>query len=137
VVIAHQDITDQRRAQHQLDLYDRALSAPSCSITLSDYTLPHLPLTYVNAAFLRITGYTEEEVLGRNVGGVLEGAEANPAALLDTVHQAERGGEAVVLQNAAHILKSNAATFDAALRTEHCETLENALRLHIPLDVPR
>jgi len=81
VVVVHQDITDRQRMRHKLELHDRALSAPSCGIILSDCTLPHLPLTYVNAAFLRITGYTEEEVLGRNVGGVLEGAETDPAAL--------------------------------------------------------
>jgi len=81
VVVVHQDISEHQRALHTLELHDRALSTPSCGITLSDCTLPHMPLTYANDAFLRITGYTEGEVLGRNVVGVLEGAETDPAAL--------------------------------------------------------
>jgi PAS domain S-box-containing protein len=47
-------------------LKDRALSASSEGITIADARLPDQPLIYVNAGFERLTGYSRDEVLGRN-----------------------------------------------------------------------
>jgi diguanylate cyclase (GGDEF)-like protein/PAS domain S-box-containing protein len=44
----------------------RAIGTASNGITIADARRPDLPLVYVNEAFLRMTGYTEQEVLGRN-----------------------------------------------------------------------
>ena len=44
----------------------RAMATSGSGIVIADAQLPDLPLVYVNAAFLRMTGYAEEEVLGRN-----------------------------------------------------------------------
>jgi len=52
--------------QHELRLHDRAMAATSCGITIADAAAPDMPLIYVNAAFERITGYPEREVIGRN-----------------------------------------------------------------------
>lgn len=59
---------------------DRAIAAAANGIVLADPRQPDCPLVYVNAAFLRMTGYAEEEVLGRNCR-FLQGPETNPAAV--------------------------------------------------------
>jgi diguanylate cyclase (GGDEF)-like protein/PAS domain S-box-containing protein len=44
----------------------RAIATASNGISVVDARRADLPLVYVNEAFLRMTGYAEEEVLGRN-----------------------------------------------------------------------
>ncbi len=44
----------------------RAIATASSGIVISDARLPDQPLVYANEAFLRLTGYAEDEVLGRN-----------------------------------------------------------------------
>ncbi|MGY2066550.1 diguanylate cyclase domain-containing protein [Blastococcus sp. SYSU DS0619] len=48
------------------ELMLRAVAGASNGIVIADARKPDLPLVYANAAFLRMTGYTEAEVLGRN-----------------------------------------------------------------------
>ncbi|MDP5181011.1 EAL domain-containing protein [Blastococcus sp. BMG 814] len=48
------------------DLLLRAIATASNGIVIADARRPDLPLVYANTAFLRITGYPREEVLGRN-----------------------------------------------------------------------
>jgi PAS domain S-box-containing protein len=55
-----------------------AIDAASVAIVVTDATAPDNPVVYVNSCFTRITGYTAEEVLGRNLR-VLQGAETDPA----------------------------------------------------------
>ena len=50
----------------KLRLLERAVTASTNSIVISDPNQPDDPLVYVNPAFERTTGYTSEEVLGRN-----------------------------------------------------------------------
>jgi PAS domain S-box-containing protein len=47
-------------------LRERAVVATALSFTISDPTQPDNPLVYVNPAFTRTTGYSAEDVLGRN-----------------------------------------------------------------------
>ncbi|GAA4753448.1 hypothetical protein GCM10023328_40890 [Modestobacter marinus] len=58
------------------DLVLRAVSVASNGVVIADARLPDLPLVWANAAFLRMTGYTEEEVLGRNCR-FLQGADTD------------------------------------------------------------
>ena len=44
----------------------QALAETAVGVTLADVRDPELPLVYVNEAFTRLTGYTSDEVLGRN-----------------------------------------------------------------------
>ena len=60
------DITERKRAEESLRLRDRAISASSNGIIISDPSQPDNPLIYVNPAFESITGYSAEEVLGSN-----------------------------------------------------------------------
>jgi two-component system CheB/CheR fusion protein len=48
------------------ELLKRAVEASNNSVVISDPTQPDNPLVYVNQGFKQLTGYTEEEILGRN-----------------------------------------------------------------------
>ena len=48
------------------ELHLRAAAASEMSFTLSDPNLPDNPLVWVNTAFEEVSGYTADEVLGRN-----------------------------------------------------------------------
>ena len=84
------------QAQHEkqailteLHTRDRAIAAASNGIVIADARLPDYPLVYINAAFLRLTGYAEEEVIGRNCR-FLSGAGTDPVAsrvLRESLHQ--------------------------------------------------
>src|SRR5215203_4159735 len=56
----------ERAPADQLALKDRALDVAAEGITIADARLPDRPLIYVNEGFERMTGYTADEVLGRN-----------------------------------------------------------------------
>jgi PAS domain S-box-containing protein len=55
-----------RARQQELELYKRAMDDAGIGITIADATAPEQPLIYVNEGFVDITGYSREEVLGRN-----------------------------------------------------------------------
>jgi diguanylate cyclase (GGDEF)-like protein/PAS domain S-box-containing protein len=73
---------ESRRTEQELRLLYRAIAASSNGITISDSTLPDNPLTYVNRSFELMTGYSSEEVLGRNCR-FLQGTDSNQSALLE------------------------------------------------------
>jgi len=50
----------------QLELRDRALSATAEGVVIADARLPDNPIIYANAGFERLTGYSVEDVMGRN-----------------------------------------------------------------------
>jgi PAS domain S-box-containing protein len=50
----------------QLELFKQAMDAASCGITIADARAADMPLIYVNEEFLHITGYSRDEVIGRN-----------------------------------------------------------------------
>src|SRR5215203_6430956 len=64
----------------KLRLLERAVTASTNSIVISDPNLPDDPLVYVNPAFERTTGYASEEVLGRNCR-FLQGEDRDQPAL--------------------------------------------------------
>ncbi|AXC11990.1 hypothetical protein ACPOL_2677 [Acidisarcina polymorpha] len=55
-----------RALLEELRLSRRIFDSVSNGITISDATKADLPLTYVNPAFERMTGYLAQEVSGRN-----------------------------------------------------------------------
>ena len=74
------EITERKRIEEGLRLRDRALGAAAEGIVISDPNQPDNPLIYVNDGFERLTGYSRQEVLGRNCR-FLQGAGTDPAAL--------------------------------------------------------
>ena len=59
-----------------LDAY-AALDATSCSVLVTDATQPDSPIVWANAAFSALTGYSYDEVLGRNCR-FLQGVDTDP-----------------------------------------------------------
>ena len=74
------DITDRKRAEEMLWLYDRAIAATSTGVTISDATDPEHPIIYCNPAFESMTGYRRQEIIGKN-GRFLHGIDTDPAAV--------------------------------------------------------
>lgn len=59
-----------------------ALSATSYPVVITDHTQADCPVVYVNAAFRKLTGYRDFDVLGRNCR-FLQGADTDPDAISD------------------------------------------------------
>lgn len=94
---AHQE--EEQKDTGALWLYNRALAATSCGIVISDARQPNNPIIYCNPAFLEITGYSHQEVIGRNCR-FLQGSDTDPLAI-EKIRQSIRAeqGCQVVLQN--------------------------------------
>jgi diguanylate cyclase (GGDEF)-like protein/PAS domain S-box-containing protein len=60
------DIGERRQREEQLRLRERALHASSNGIVIARSDGPDNPIEYVNPAFERISGYSAEEVIGRD-----------------------------------------------------------------------
>ena len=63
VVCSAEDVTDLRSSQEQLRQLSTAVEQSSSSIIITD---AHGDITYVNPSFCRVTGYTFDEIQGRN-----------------------------------------------------------------------
>jgi PAS domain S-box-containing protein len=63
-----------------------AIASVTSGILICDAQQPDLPISFANAAFCRITGYTLEEVLGRNCR-FLQGRDSDPL-VIDKIRRA-------------------------------------------------
>lgn len=73
------------------NLWKRALDAAAEGITISDPSLPDNPIIYVNRGFERMTGYTAEEVIGKNCR-FLQGRDTDPS-VVGQIRRAVAAGE--------------------------------------------
>src|SRR4028119_588081 len=87
---------ERRRTEQELRLLYRAVAASSNGITISDSNLPDNPLIYVNRSFELMTGYSFEEVLGRNCR-FLQSTDGNQPALLEVRAALREGRDCQVL----------------------------------------
>ena len=65
-IVVNEDITERRKAEEILLLRNRAIEASVNSIIITNCAKEDNPIEYVNPAFERITGYSRDEVIGRN-----------------------------------------------------------------------
>ena len=82
-----------------LSLLERAIAASSNSILIADASRPDIPIIYCNPAFEKLTGYSSEEVIGRNCR-FLQGPDTDRAEL-DKLRSNLRSGTEikVILKN--------------------------------------
>ncbi len=74
------DVTERKRFEDALRLRDRAIEASSVGIIITDPHRPGNPIIYTNPAFVAMTGYDWDEVMGRNPS-FLQGPDTDPKAL--------------------------------------------------------
>lgn len=91
-----QDITGRKISEGTMRVYQRALAAARNGIVITDAARPDHPISYVNDAFLEITGYEASEVLGRNCRFLNEKAR-DQAAVREIRDAIERGESCSVL----------------------------------------
>lgn len=82
-------VPDELKADaHRGDPFAAAVRATRMPMIVTDPSQYDNPIVFVNNAFLKLTGYTRFEVLGRNCR-FLQGPETNPAAI-DRIRDAVR-----------------------------------------------
>jgi len=95
-VVTFVDIAPRRHAEVEMRLRDRALRSITQGIFITDPGRTDEPIIYVNAAFERLTGYTQAEVAGRNIE-ILHAPETDPAAVAELTAAFEGRREASVV----------------------------------------
>jgi PAS domain S-box-containing protein len=80
VVCTVRDVTAEERQEHELFVKNRAMDAAPIGISITDPSTPDNGIVYVNERFELLTGYSEEETLGRN-HRILQGTETDPEAV--------------------------------------------------------
>ncbi|WP_143448599.1 SpoIIE family protein phosphatase [Kineosporia sp. A_224] len=77
--LRRRDQADEVVRRAEIHLRERALVATGVTFTIADAQAPDSPLLWVNPAFTTVTGYTSEEVVGRNCR-FLQGPGTDPSA---------------------------------------------------------
>ncbi|MGM0543071.1 MAG: sensor domain-containing protein [Pseudomonadota bacterium] len=94
-----QDITASKATERQLQLLERSVESSTNGMLIVEAGHADLPIVYVNTAFERITGYTRQEVRGRNCR-FLQGEDTDPR----TVKQLR---QAIVAESEVHVVIRN------------------------------
>ncbi len=74
------NVTHRIEAEEALHIRNRALASTSNGVLITDPNQPDNPVIFCNAAFQTMTGYTEQETLGRNCR-FLQGDDCDQAGL--------------------------------------------------------
>ncbi len=82
IIGVSRDVTDQKKAEDELHLRDRAIQAVSQGILITDPNQKDHPITFANPGFEQMTGYGVEDVLGKNCK-FLQGPDTDPAAIVE------------------------------------------------------
>jgi sigma-B regulation protein RsbU (phosphoserine phosphatase) len=84
------DITERKAFEDALRLRNRAMESLHVGVAICDARVPGLPNIYVNPALCRITGYSTEELIGKNTR-ILRGPETDLATLERMTEALEHG----------------------------------------------
>ena len=90
------DITERKQAEERLRLRDRAIASFTQGVVITDPTQSGNPIVYVNDSFTRITGYSREEVIGKNCR-FLQGSQTSPDAI-ERIRSTIREGRSCLLE---------------------------------------
>lgn len=92
--------TDSKSATRALDDPDyslvKALQTAQQNFVITDPAAPDNPIVYASQGFLNLTGYTLEQVLGRNCR-FLQGPQTDPRAVDKIRHGIEKGEDTTVV----------------------------------------
>jgi len=80
-LLVQRTLTTIASAEEDLKLRERAIESSVSAICITDNLAADNPIVYVNPAFERITGYSSQEVLGRNAR-LLQGSDLAQPALI-------------------------------------------------------
>ncbi|RTR00164.1 EAL domain-containing protein [Halomonas nitroreducens] len=80
------DITQRKCQEAKLRLLQRGIEASPNGVLMADAIQRNMPTVYANEAFYRLTGYSADEVLGRNCR-FLQGEDTDPTAI-EVIRQA-------------------------------------------------
>ena len=87
----NKEIEKRKHVEAELIVRDRAMTATSNGVLITDNRQPDNPIIYVNPGFEKITGYHKEEILGKNCR-FLQGEDTEQAGL-NILRQAIEAGE--------------------------------------------
>lgn len=80
VVIAFVNIDSLKQSERERLLLEKAVASVDSGILICDAERADIPITFVNNGFVKMTGYSAEEALGRNCR-FLQGRNTDPAAI--------------------------------------------------------
>ncbi|RUR41246.1 sensor domain-containing phosphodiesterase [Vreelandella populi] len=80
VHVIAQEVTAAREQEARLRTLERSVEASFNGILIADAEQPDLPIIYANKACTAVTGYSQEEILGKNCR-FLQGPESDPAVV--------------------------------------------------------
>ncbi len=89
------DISKRKAQDAQLRLLGKAIDSVVNGIVITDPNQPDNPITFANAGFLKMTGYSKDEVLGRNCR-FLQGTDSDPV-VVDQLSAGLQQGEPISL----------------------------------------
>lgn len=87
-----QDITQRKEQERKLTRIERAMDEAPVGITITDPMQDDNPLIYANDGFKKLTGYSEDDILGRNCR-FLQGEATDPEPVVrmrEAIDQQER-----------------------------------------------
>jgi PAS domain S-box-containing protein len=92
ILAIKEDISERKELERRLKLQAQAMDNASGYIIIADATKPDLPVIYVNLAFERITGYSRQDVMGKNCR-FLQGQDRTQSGL-EEIRKSLREGRA-------------------------------------------
>lgn len=113
-LVALVSIVVLRRAETTLYFRDRALMATTNGVIITDHRSPDEPIVYVNNAFTAITGYSFDDVVGRNCR---------------LLNKDEKNDEETMEKLRSYIRQGRAGTFEIRNRRQDGESFWNRLSL--------
>ena len=129
------DLTSSKLVRSDFDLIEN-LTKTRQSFILTDPRLADNPIVYASRAFLSLTGYTREQVIGRNCR-FLQGIDTDPSAVAVIREAIESGtdGAICLLNYKADETPFWNQLFVAALRRDRENQIANFVRQHRPFGI--